>query len=226
MTKHQLRDAQYGFRHAPLVVLQQVVFLDEIFNRMDNKECEEILALYNYILKTFDKVTFQKLISKLGDMGIGVKLLKLLASDLTDRQQRVNFGQQKSETSRVTIGVPQGSILWLLMFIVYINTLPNCVQRAPASGYADDFKVITSSLQDADQATKSIQQRSKENDVVLNLNKSKILSIRGETRTTEEKQSLEIVKNQKYFGVIMSSNIYWVKTAENELARAGDPSIQ
>ena len=125
LTKHQLRDEQYGFRHAQLVVLQLVVFVDEIFNRMDNKE---ILALCIYI-KAFDKVTFQKLKSKLGDMGIGGKLLNLLASDLTDRQQRVKFGQQKSETSRVTIGVPQVSIMWLLMFIVYINTLPTAYKE-------------------------------------------------------------------------------------------------
>ena len=93
------------------------------------------------------------------------------------------------------------------MFIVYINTLPDCVQRTPAFGYADDSKVITSSLQETDQAANSIQQWSNENDMVLNLNKSKILSISGETATTEENRSLEIVKNQKDLGVIMSSNL-------------------
>ena len=156
--------------------------------------CEEILALYIDFRKAFDKVTHQKLISKLGDMGIGGNLLKLLVSYLTDRQQRVKIGQQKSETSKVTSGVPQSSILGPLMFIVYINTLLNCVQITQPFGYADDFKVRTSSLQEADQATKSIQQWSSENDMILNLNKGKILSISGETPTTEENQSLEIVK--------------------------------
>ena len=139
LIEHQVRDEQYGFRQARPVVLQLVVFLDEIFNRMDNKECEDILALYIEFRIAFVKVTHQKLISKLGDMGICGKLLKLLTSYLPDRQQRVKIGQQKSETSKVTSGVPQGSILGPLMFIVYINTLPDCVQRTPAFGYANDL---------------------------------------------------------------------------------------
>ena len=106
------------------------------------------------------------------------------------------------------------------MFIVYINTLPNCVvQRTPAFGYADHFKVITSSLQEADQATKSIQQWSIENDMVLNLNKSKILSISGETPTTEENRSFEIVKNQKDLVVIMSSNLSWAENSRKRVSK-------
>ena len=56
-----------------------------------------------------------------------------------------------------------------------------------------------------------IQQWSNENDMVLNLNKSKILSISGETPTTEENQSLEISKNQKDLRVIMCSNLSWAE---------------
>ena len=76
----ELRDEQYGFRQARSLLLQLVLFLVEIFNRIDNKECEEILTLFIDFRKIFDKVTHQKLMSKLGDMGIGRKLLKLLAS--------------------------------------------------------------------------------------------------------------------------------------------------
>ncbi|XP_075253219.1 uncharacterized protein LOC142345020 [Convolutriloba macropyga] len=159
---------------------------DEIFDRMDHKDCEKILALYIDFRKTFDKVTHQKLISKLGDMGFGRKLLKLLASYLKNQQQRVKIGHQKTEKSKVNSGEPQGSFLGPLIFIMYMSTLPNCIQRTPAFGYADVFKVMTSSIQEADQATKSIQQWSNKNDMVLNLIKSKILSMSVETATTEK----------------------------------------
>ena len=200
------------------VVLQLVVFLDEILNRLDNKEGEEILALYINFRKAFDKLTHQKHISKQGDMGIVEILLKLLASYLTDRQQRVKFGQQKFETSKVTRGVPQGSIPGE-MFIVHINTLTDSVQKSPAYGYADDFKIITSSLQETDQATNSVQLWSNENDMILNRNKSKILSISGETTTNEENQSLEIVKNRKDLGVIMSSNLSWSENCRQRVSK-------
>ena len=98
------------------------------------------------------------------------------------------------------------------MFIVYINNLSDCVQKAPAFGYADDFKVITSSLQEVGQATKSIQQCT-------------ILSISGETPTSEKKSKSRNRENQKDLGVILSSIYPGLKTAEKVLARAGDPSM-
>ena len=61
--------------------------------------------------------------------------------------------------------------------------------------------------------------------MVHNLNKSKILSISGETPTTEEDQSLEIVKNQKDLGVIMSSILSWAENCRKRVSKAGDPSI-
>ena len=69
-----------------------------------------------------------------------------------------------------------------------INSLPNCVY-----GYADDLKVITSSLEEADQADKFIQQWSNDNDMVLSLNKSKILSVKGDTPNpeSESRENLE-----------------------------------
>ena len=218
LVERQLSDDQYGFRQARSVVLQLLIYLDEIFNRLDNKEHNEIHALYIDFRKAFDKVTHQKLISKLNEMGIGGKLLKLLASYLTDRQQRVKIRDHKSEPSKVTSGVPQGSILGPLMFIVYINTLPNCVKGTNAYGYADDFKVVTSNIQEANQALKHIQQWSNENDMVLNLDKSKILSIKGET--VEPNQELEVVKTQKDLGVIMSSNLSWAGNCRKRVSMA------
>ena len=134
MIEHQLKDKQKGFREARSVVLQLVVFLDESFNPMENKESEQVLALYIDFRKALGKVTLQKLISKLGDMGISEKLLKLISIYLKGQKERVKIGQKKSKMSKITSGAPQGSILGPLRFIVYINNLPKCVQRTPAFG--------------------------------------------------------------------------------------------
>jgi hypothetical protein len=97
--------------------------------------------LFTDFLKAFDKVCHRLLIFKLEKYGIGGRLLDWLKDFLSDRKQRVVIGEQESSWKEVYSGVPQGSVLGPLLFIIYINDLlENLINQGKL--YADDSKVI------------------------------------------------------------------------------------
>ena len=91
--------------------------------------------------KAFDKVPHDRLLFKLKNYGICGKLLDWIKSFLSCRKQRVVLGNHSSNWIEVTSGVPQGSVLGPVLFIIYINDLADCI-NCPSSIYADDTKMF------------------------------------------------------------------------------------
>ena len=106
---------------------------------------KEIDAIYLDLSKAFDKVPHHLLISKLSSFGISGCLLKWYQSYLCDRYQRVALEGAYSDWLPVTSGVPQGSILGPLLFLVFANDLPDYVQSGSTLAlFADDSKLYRS----------------------------------------------------------------------------------
>ena len=97
------------------------------------------------ISKAFDKVWHKGLLFKLSQNGISGNLLDLLSSFLSDRKQRVLLNGQTYEWRNVTTGVPQGSILGPLLFLIYINDLYGDLS-SKAKLFADDTSLFSVSM--------------------------------------------------------------------------------
>ena len=92
--------------------------------------------------KAFDLVDHSILLRKLDHYGIRGQALNWFKSYLTNRKQFVSIGSSKSSTNQILYGVPQGSILGPLLFIIYINDLPQISDIANFIMYADDANIF------------------------------------------------------------------------------------
>ena len=129
-------DISYSFA----LVLQLLIFLDRFHRYNDDKELENLNVHYLDISKAFDTVPPNLLIRKMRNSGIGEKLLKLINGYLLGRVQSLKLNNTVSSSLRVTSGVRQGSKLGPLLFLMYINDLPDSFQEC--FGYADGYKIL------------------------------------------------------------------------------------
>ena len=127
---------QYGFLRGVNTSNAVNDLLENIYKAMNKNEY--LGAVFLDLSKAFDTVSHDVLLKKLEHYGIRGNALLLLKSYLTSRKQFVTFDGHRSEIKDVRIGVPQGSVLGPLLFLVYINDLPRSVRRLSSILFADD----------------------------------------------------------------------------------------
>ena len=209
-----LYDLQQGFRSKRSCVTQLVTLIEDLMrNSIAGNQTDLVLL---DLSKAFDKVSHQKLLLKLHRYGIRGPTLKWFQAFLSDRTQTVVIDNEKSATVPVTSGVPQGSVLGPILFLIYINDLPDKT-RSKVRLFADDTAIYlaVSNLEDAQILQQDLDHpHLLELDWDMEFNPSKcvvIHIIRSRTPVPSQYllhgQVLESVAGSKYLGVEISSNL-------------------
>ena len=132
-----LTELQHGFQNGFSCETQLLVTLQDLMKNRDGKTQTDIAILD--FSKAFDTVPHGKLLYKLRHYGITGNMLEWISVFLKQREQRVVVGGKGSNWVHVDSGIPQGMVLGPLLFLIFINDLPNCISNgSTVRMFADD----------------------------------------------------------------------------------------
>ena len=237
-----LCNSQHGFRKGRSCLSQLLQHFDKILNNLLNNNDTD--AIYLDYAKAFDKVNHKILLQKVWAYGIRGKVYSWIESFLTDRTQVVGVNGVHSFIAKVLSGVPQGTVLGPILFLIYINDLESCIFHSLLSSFADDTRIIRAITCVKDmtllqQDLLNVSQWSKENSMVLHEKKFELLchlSNKDSTLhqmpftselyeySTSSGAAITPSTHVKDLGVIISSDLTWHRHISNMVNNANKMS--
>ena len=235
LTEHKLlAKYQSGFRSLHSTVTALLDATNEWYLNMDEGLMN--LVVFLDLAKAFDTVSHNILLQKLKYYGVDGLTLSWFESYLSNRQQQCVVGNCTSKPRKLTCGVPQGSILGPLLFLIYINDLPACLQCTTPRMYADD-----TTLSAASKSTIDLQQKVNcdlnnvktwllSNKLSLNVLKTEYMFIGSEFRLSNlgrvsslifDNQPIKRVTTAKHLGVVLDDNLAWHEQIYHICKRVG-----
>ena len=231
-SKNLLSDKQHGFREGRSCLSNLLTTLEEWTETLDDRACVDIA--YLDFRKAFDLVSHKHLLLKLQKHGVDGHIKNWIKAFLENRKQKVVIRGHESEELDVLSGVPQGSVLGPLLFLIFINDLPKCT-TCPVCLFADDSKIYCkvprygSSNNNGEQNIlqndlRELQKWAEKWKMSFNVNKCKIMhmgygndkhkyNLGGEelAETTEEKDLGVLIDNELKFtrhirGIVAKAN--------------------
>ena len=226
-------DNQYGFRAKHSTEYAAMDFVDRLMNDIDKGQTP--FAIFMDLSKAFDTLDHQILLQKLHYYGIHDIQLKWFESYLTQRTQYVVVNDVESTHQEIKTGVPQGSVLGPLLFLIYINDLSNASKSLHATLFADDtslngtmrsyYTFEPNSKEDFNVLSNRINHElSKVNDwlqinnLSLNVLKTKYMIFHNRQKNIEKYMHLKLkinnveierTKSFNFLGIIINENLNW-----------------
>ena len=195
-------------------------FVEHLYDIIENQKFA--IATFLDLSKAFDLVNHSLLLQKLSHYGIRGITLDWFKSYLTNRKQFVQFNRSKSSMQTIQCGVPQGSILGPLLFLVYINDLPQQCNSLHLTLYADDTSIVIS----GDSVTETTRRLNDNlaridnwftsNKLMINTSKTNFMVFSTKPSIQNSNFNVNInnstitrVHHTKFLGVIIDSKLTW-----------------
>ena len=223
-----LSPVQYGFRQKHSTLQQMLVFLNKVYDSIHRNAQTDIV--YLDFKKAFDTVSHSELLYKLWSFGITGNLWRWIKAYLTNRLQCVSINSCVSSPLPVISGVPQGSILGPLLFLIFINDLPTSLSSSDLLLFADDAKCAhhISCLSDCLSLQFDLDHLTLWSEAWnLHFNKEKCVILRISRKQSPTLFNYHIsgdplvtVSTHKDLGILLSSNLSWSSHYDLLLKRA------
>ena len=236
LTKNKLiYERQYGFRSNYSTNYALANLTERIKSSLDTKDY--VCGIFVDLEKAFDTVNHQILCEKLNHYGFRGGTNMLIKSYLENRKQFVSINGFESETKTITCGVPQGSSLGPLLFLIYINDFHLCLDKTDAGHFADDTFIMYASKNIKTIETvinyelKLISKWMKLNKLSLNTDKTKLIVFRTKKKPFDTNnlsikfngKKLTPVDYVKYLGMFIDKHLSWdfhISQLSRKLSRA------
>ena len=215
-----LFENQFGFRKNNSTINALIEITEKIKESIDNGKFG--CGIFIDLKKAFDTVNHKILLNKLEHYGIRNESLKWFESYLTGRKQYVYLNGESSNLKDINCGVPQGSVLGPLLFLIYINDLPNVSEKLKFFLFADDTNIYFES-NDLPSMEKVINKELEQlnlwlnvNRLALNISKTNFVIFRTYNKPIKHNMTLKINKKAisqkehiKYLGITIDSHLNW-----------------
>lgn len=212
---------QYGFRKGSSTLIAITELVDFISGEVESKNI--VGSLFLDLKKAFDTLDHSILLRKLDHYGIRGVANDVIKSYLLNRQQFVTLNNHNSSSLSIKIGVPQGSNLGPLLFLLYINDLGNLPLKGTPRLFADDTALfypgvnVTSLINDIESDLIVLAQYFNQNLLSLNVQKTKYMIFHSRRNSLSvhhdpviDNQNIENVDKFKYLGIHLDPVLSWI----------------